>query len=88
MKQNLLNQVLIIKPLRKDIAVFYSAKTGRRITTDNGIVIVESGADITEEVLQKAKLANKFVELSMNVQKKYSTKKPLLVRRGFLLNNA
>jgi len=43
-------------------------KAGRRITTDNGIVIVESGADITEEVLQKAKLANKFVELSMNVQ--------------------
>ena len=24
--------------------------------------------DITEEVLQKAKLANKFIELSMNVQ--------------------
>ncbi len=43
-------------------------KAGRRITTDNGIVIVEAGADITEEVLQKAKLANKFVELSMNVQ--------------------
>ena len=34
----------------------------------NGIVIVEAGADITEEVLQKAKLANKFIELSMNVQ--------------------
>ena len=30
--------------------------------------IVEAGADITEEVLQKAKLANKFIELSMNVQ--------------------
>lgn len=43
-------------------------KASRRITTDNGIVIVEAGADITEEVLQKAKLANKFVELSMNVQ--------------------
>ena len=43
-------------------------KAARRITTDNGIVIVEAGADITEEVLQKAKLANKFIELSMNVQ--------------------
>ena len=43
-------------------------KAIRRITTDNGIVIVEAGADITEEVLQKAKLANKFIELSMNVQ--------------------
>ena len=35
---------------------------------DNGIVIVEAGQDITEEVLQKAKLANKFIELSLNVQ--------------------
>ena len=43
-------------------------KVARRITTDNGIVIVEAGADITEEVLQKAKLANKFIELSMNIQ--------------------
>ena len=43
-------------------------KASRRITTDNGIVIVEAGADITEEVLQKAKLSNKFVELSMNIQ--------------------
>lgn len=43
-------------------------KASRRITTENGIVIVEAGGDITEEVLQKAKLANKFVELSMNIQ--------------------
>ena len=43
-------------------------KAARRITTDNGIVIVDAGADITEEVLQEAKLANKFIELSMNVQ--------------------
>jgi uncharacterized protein YrrD len=43
-------------------------KATRRIAMDNGIVIVEAGADITEEVLQKAKLANKFIELSMNVQ--------------------
>lgn len=43
-------------------------KATRRITTDNGIVIIEAGAEITEEVLQKAKLANKFIELSMNVQ--------------------
>lgn len=43
-------------------------KAARTIKMDNGIVIVEAGADITEEVLQKAKLANKFIELSMNVQ--------------------
>ena len=43
-------------------------KAGRTITTDSGVVIVEQGADITEEVLQKAKLAGKFVDLSMNIQ--------------------
>lgn len=41
-------------------------KAGRTITADNGDVIVEEGAEITEEVLQKAKLANKYIELSMN----------------------
>lgn len=43
-------------------------KASRRIETDNGMVIVEQGGEITEEVLQKAKLAGKFVELSMNIQ--------------------
>ncbi len=43
-------------------------KASRRIETDNGVLIVEQGGDITEEVLQKAKLAGKFVELSMNIQ--------------------
>lgn len=43
-------------------------KASRRIETDNGMLIVEQGGDITEEVLQKAKLAGKFVELSMNIQ--------------------
>jgi len=43
-------------------------KAARRIETDNGLLIVEQGGEITEEVLQKAKLAGKFVELSMNIQ--------------------
>lgn len=43
-------------------------KANRRITTDNGVSIVENGGEITEEVLQKAKLAGKFVELSMSIQ--------------------
>ncbi len=43
-------------------------KAARDIVTDTGVVIVKAGADITEEVLQKAKLANKFIELSMNIQ--------------------
>lgn len=43
-------------------------KASRKIETDNGMLIVDQGGEITEEVLQKAKLAGKFVELSMNIQ--------------------
>ncbi|MCX7779686.1 MAG: PRC-barrel domain-containing protein [Negativicutes bacterium] len=42
-------------------------KASRRIETDNGMIIVEQGGEITEEVIQKAKLAGKFVELSMSI---------------------
>lgn len=43
-------------------------KVVRQVATATGFVIAEVGATVTEEVLQKAKLANKIVELSMNVQ--------------------
>lgn len=43
-------------------------KVSRKIATDGGIVIADIGTTVTEEILQKARLANKFVELSMNVQ--------------------
>ncbi len=43
-------------------------KASRKIETDNGVLIVEQGEEITEEVLQKAKLVGKFVELTMSVQ--------------------
>jgi len=43
-------------------------QASRRIETNNGVVIVEQGGEISEEILQKAKLAGKFVELSMNIQ--------------------
>ncbi|MCC5464480.1 PRC-barrel domain-containing protein [Pelosinus baikalensis] len=43
-------------------------KASRRIETDNGMLIVEEGGEITEEVLQKAKLTGSFVELTMNIQ--------------------
>ena len=43
-------------------------QASRRIETDNGVLIVEQGGEINDEVLQKAKLAGKFVELSMNIQ--------------------
>ena len=39
----------------------------KTIVTDGGTVVVEAGAEVTEEVLQRARLANKFIELSMNV---------------------
>ena len=41
-------------------------KVTKTITADNGNVIIEAGAEITEEVLQKAKISNKLIELSMN----------------------
>ena len=40
----------------------------RKITTDSGVVLVHEGDTVTEEVLQKVKIANKFIDLSMNVQ--------------------
>ncbi|MBP2650124.1 MAG: PRC-barrel domain protein [Firmicutes bacterium] len=42
-------------------------KANRKIATDNGVLIVEQNGEITEEVIQKAKLAGKFVELSMSI---------------------
>ncbi|MBP2655315.1 MAG: PRC-barrel domain protein [Firmicutes bacterium] len=42
-------------------------KATRKIETDNGVMIVEQNGEITEEVIQKAKLAGKFVELSMSI---------------------
>lgn len=47
-------------------AMLLGKKAARTITADNGEVLIEEGAEITEEVLQKVKLANKFIELSMN----------------------
>ena len=40
----------------------------KTIMADSGTVVVEAGAEVTEEVLQRARLSNKFIELSMNVQ--------------------
>ena len=40
----------------------------KTITADSGTIVVEAGAEVTEEVLQRARLSNKFIELSMNVQ--------------------
>ena len=40
----------------------------KTITAESGTLVVEMGAEVTEEVLQRARLSNKFIELSMNVQ--------------------
>ena len=40
----------------------------KTIIADSGTVVIEAGAEVTEEVLQRARLSNKFIELSMNVQ--------------------
>jgi uncharacterized protein YrrD len=42
-------------------------KTMRRIEEDNGKVIIEQGGEITDDVIQKAKAAGKFVELTMSI---------------------
>ncbi|MBQ7704878.1 MAG: PRC-barrel domain-containing protein [Selenomonadaceae bacterium] len=41
-------------------------KVSKNITTDNGTLIIEAGGEITEEILQKARAANKFTDLLMN----------------------
>ena len=48
---------------------FLVGKTAtRNINADNGTVIINQGEEVTEETIQKAKLAGKFVELSMSLQ--------------------
>lgn len=47
-------------------AMLLGKKATRTITADNGEVIVNEGAEITEEVLHRARIANKYMELTMN----------------------
>lgn len=42
-------------------------RASRRIDAENGVTIVEQGEEITEIILEKAKLSGKFVELSMSI---------------------
>ncbi len=42
-------------------------KANHRIQTDNGTIIIDAGGEVTEETIQKAKLAGKLSELSMSV---------------------
>lgn len=56
------------KPDEKFLKYLLGKKASRNITSDNGVLIVAQGGEITDEVLQKARLAGKFVELTMNIQ--------------------
>lgn len=52
----------------KDRKSLLGKKANCRIETNNGMLIVEEGGDITEAILQKAKLAGKFAELTANIE--------------------
>lgn len=43
-------------------------KASKRVETETGEVVIEEGEIITEEVMDKAKAAGKFTELSMNTR--------------------
>jgi uncharacterized protein YrrD len=43
-------------------------KANRKIVTDSGVEIINQGDEVTDEIIQKAKAAGKFVELSMSLQ--------------------
>jgi uncharacterized protein YrrD len=43
-------------------------KANRKLVTDAGVEIINQGEEVTDEVIQKAKAAGKFVELSMSLQ--------------------
>ena len=48
--------------------MFIGKHATKTIKTDSGVSIVEEGAEVTEAVFQKARLANKLAELSKNIQ--------------------
>jgi uncharacterized protein YrrD len=77
-EQQLSDEIALVNEQTPDAAVknldyrqkkyLIGKKANRRIETDKGILIVEQDGNITEEVIQKAKLSGKFVELSMSIQ--------------------
>ena len=53
--------------MEKNRKILLGKKANKRIETDNGMLIIDYGCEITEEVLQKAKLTGKFNELANSV---------------------
>ena len=58
-------ETTVVERRRRALLGKHATKT---ITAESGTVVVEAGAEVTEEVLQRARLSNKFIELSMTVQ--------------------
>ena len=48
--------------------ILIGKKAARTVRADNGTIIVEAGAIITDEVLQRAKMSGKMIALSMSVK--------------------
>ncbi|MDR1701227.1 MAG: PRC-barrel domain-containing protein [Sporomusaceae bacterium] len=55
------------KPEAKPRELLIGKRAAARIESDNGALIIDKGGVVTEEVLQKATLANKLIDLSMSV---------------------
>jgi len=53
---------------RRQIKYMLGKKVSRDIETDDGITIASQGDEITQEIIDKAKSAGKFLELSMNIE--------------------
>lgn len=53
---------------RRQIKYMIGKKVSREIQSDDGITIAEQGETITDDIINKAKEAGKFLELSMNIE--------------------
>ncbi|MEW5947631.1 MAG: PRC-barrel domain-containing protein [bacterium] len=53
---------------RRQIKYMLGKKVSRDIESDDGTMIIRAGAAITDDVINKAKKAGKFLELSMNIE--------------------
>ena len=53
---------------RRQIKYMLGKKVSRDIEDDAGDIIIGAGNPITEDVIEKAKKAGKFLELSMNIE--------------------
>lgn len=53
---------------RRQIKYMLGKKVSRDICGEDDVVIIGNGGIITEEIIEKAKQANRFLELTMNIE--------------------